>query len=234
MKKIVEGITIEYEKQDEALVKLITSKLEKKVPHILEFFGLDGVKDFKIKLWGNLEDYRSYLIPYLEAKNEKYYNWIIQYSGDGNINILPLRLVRETGTHKNMTEDEIASIACHEFVHICQNHVVKEDVDGTYWFWEALATNLGNPESFQWFFTEPDNQVDFGKIKDTKALEEITNTSCYTYAFLVGNYMLKNLSHKKILGYAKNENLLAKDGEAILQKTKDYYKSSEDKKVKLR
>lgn len=231
MQKIVNGIVIEYSPKDENLIKLIVDKLSEKAKKIMDFFELNEMKHFKIKIWDDLEKYKTHLLPYLKANNEEYHDWIIQHTMDGNINLLPIRLVRQTGTNKNMTESDIAIVACHEFVHICQQHTVKNETGSSYWFWEALATNLGNPEDFQWIKTEFKKYINFDEVNDIASLIEITNNSTYNYAFLVGNYMLKNYPHKKMLDYIKDEPKLEKDSEKILQEAKQFYKNFKKAKI---
>lgn len=219
MKKNINGIIVEYVKQDQDLVYIITNKLAEKSKAIMDFFELKEIKDFKIKIWDNLEEYKSYLMPYLKANDEQYYDWIIQHTNDGNINILPTRIAKMMSTHKNITNEKIASISCHEFVHICQSCVVEKNVEGCFWFWEGLATNLGNPEDFCKAIQKLD------KIKDVDLLEKTTNNGDYNYAYLIVHYMLKNFSHKQILGYVEDEYLLEKDAEKILNDAKDFYEN---------
>ena len=223
MQKIINGIVVEYAKQDQDLADVITRKLNETSKTIMDFFELNEVKDFKIKIWDNLEEYKSYLMPYLKANNEQYNDWIIQHTNDDNINILPARIVKLTSKHKNITNEKIALISCHEFVHICQSNVVEKEAEGCFWFWEGLATNLGNPEDFYKLIPELD------QIKDMDSLERITNNGNYNYAYLVVQYMLKNISHKQILRYVKNEILLKQDEEKILKNVKDFLQNKEEK-----
>ncbi len=223
MQKIVNGIVVEYDQQDQDLVEMIMNKLNEKSKEIMAFFELKEIKNFKIKIWDNLERYKTYLMSYLIANHEQYYDWIIQHSNDGNINILPTRIAKMTSKHENITNEKIASIACHEFVHICQSRVVAKEADGCFWFWEGLATNLGNPEDFYKLIPELD------QIKDIDSLERITNNGNYNYAYLVVQYMLKNISHKQILKYVKNEKLLKQDEEKILKNVKDFLQNKEEK-----
>ena len=94
-----------------------------------------------------------------------------------------------------MTLDELKSTILHEFVHICQQESELEHIDNDIiWFWEALATNLGNPEAFS-------------KVVIKATNEEINNFNSlsqnYPIAFTIGNYMLNNYNHDDILEYVK-------------------------------
>lgn len=226
MQKIINGMIVEYDPQDQDLVSLITNKLNGKLKTIMNFFELKEIKDFKIKIWDNIEGYKSYLMPYLKANNEQYYDWIIQHTNDGNINILPARIARMASKHKNITNEKIALISCHELVHICQSGVVEDDAEGCFWFWEGLATNLGNPEDFCEVI------IDLGEIKDINSLERITSNGNYNYAYLVVRYMLKNISHNQILKYIKNENFLERDAENILKNAKKFYQNFQKQNTK--
>ena len=107
-----------------------------------------------------------------------------------------------------MTVDELKSTILHEFVHICQQEAQKETIDNEIiWFWEALATNLGNPEKFS-------------KILITATNDEINNFIFLPYnypiAFTIGNYILENYTNEEILEYVKYPTKLLNDSELIL------------------
>lgn len=234
MEKIVNGIVLEYSIQDEDLMNEISRKLAEKSQNIMNFFELNEVKNFKIKIWDNLKDFKNHLIPFLEENGEKYCDWMNAHTYDSNINILPVRLASLSTEHKNITNEEIAIDACHEFVHICQAKAHGENNTQNPWFWEALATNLGNPEVFGRVISEFEKSVHFEDLENVDDLNNAINDGSYKYAYLMGNYMLKNISHKQILNYVKDEKLLNKNVEKILNEAKVFYKDfSQNQKANI-
>ena len=88
------------------------------------------------------------------------------------------------------------------------------------WFWEALATNLGNPENFS-------------RITIKASNEEINNFNTlsqnYPIAFTIGNYLLENYSHEEILEYVKYPSKLLVESEKILNDAREW---SNNKRIK--
>lgn len=211
------GITIEYDKKDGNLAIEILEQLEIRSKNIMDFFGLEKVDNFKIKIWGDYEKFKEFTLPFLkENKEEDSISWVTAHTFDDNINMLPARFVEKIWNRK-VDDGELATDAGHEFVHICQARCYGKNDCKNSWFWEALATNLGNPEHFDWVKKEYKKYVkweefDFEKFSDKS----------YKYVYCIGNYMLKNISHQKILDYVKNPDELEKDSEKILVDAKKY------------
>ena len=117
-----------------------------------------------------------------------------------------------------MTIDELKSIILHEFVHISQQESEKEHIkEDIVWFWEALATNLGNPEKYK-------------TISISATNEDINNFNCsadnYPIAFTIGKYILEKYSNEEILEYVKYPSKLENDSEKILNDAKLWSKIS--------
>lgn len=219
MIKTINDITIEYDKKDQNLAEEIMWTLEEKKKKILDFFGLEKIKPLKIKVWDNYEDFKAILYTYLKKVNrENELNFVTAHTFDGKLNMLPARYVEKIWQSK-VEDREIAIDACHEFVHICQQNSSGRSGDQNGWFWEALATNLGNPESFEWVKEEYDQYVNWQEILSVKELNEGNK---YKYDYLIGRYMLDKIPYKKVMEYIKNPDILEKDGERILASAKKY------------
>ena len=137
-------------------------------------------------------------------------------TNDGNINLLSLEAAHKTNEHKDMTISELESTILHEFVHICQQDSEIESSDKeVVWFWEALATNLGNPESFDRVMIEATNEEidDFNNLNNN-----------YPIAYTIGNYMLENISHEEILDYIRYSKKLLNDSDVILDNAREWSK----------
>lgn len=97
---------------------------------------------------------------------------------------------------------------CHEFVHICQQNLEVEQIEtDIYWFWEALATNLGNPDNFSVinFDISPKELKEFNNVKNN-----------YNIAFTIGKYMLINIPHDTLIEYIKYSSKLKLDESKII------------------
>ena len=87
---------------------------------------------------------------------------------------------------------------------------MKEDIS---WFWEALATNLGNPTDFKKIPINATNEEikEFGNLEDN-----------YLIAYTIGKYMLENYSHEEILDYVKYPTTILNDSDLILNNAREW------------
>jgi hypothetical protein len=172
------------------------------MPRIIEFFKINFNGKITIKLYDDLEKYKSNLISSFERKAQanhkeprKYQNWMIANTEDGNINMQSLDLIMQQEDYKNYTEEEFCYNACHEFTHLCQQQIKSENPG---WFWEALATTLGNPECQH-------------EIKGKFTLDDLNNfdkIDGYGAVYKLGKYMFENYDSDFILGMVKNNDKL--------------------------
>ena len=182
----------------------VVEYLELRMDEIMSFFKLDSLSSKKkIIVYNDLELYKRHI-----EKFYQYQDYMRADTNDGNINLLSVEAAHNTKEHSQMTVDELKSTILHEFVHICQQEAQKETIDNEIiWFWEALATNLGNPEKFS-------------KILITATNDEINNFIFLPYnypiAFTIGNYILENYTNEEILEYVKYPTKLLNDSELIL------------------
>ena len=207
---------IDYDETITYIPKVV-NYLESKINDIMTFFELDSLnKKRKIVIYNDLELYKKHIEQFYE-----YQDYMCADTNDGNINLLSLEEAHKTHEHANMTLDELKFTILHEFVHICQQDSEIENIDNDIvWFWEALATNLGNPENFS-------------RITIKASNEEINNFNTlsqnYPIAFTIGNYLLENYSHEEILEYVKYPSKLLVESEKILN---DARERSNNKRIK--
>ena len=177
---------------------------------ILNFFGLNKLKNKrKIIIYNDLEEYKKHIEKYHEYKD-----YMCADTNDGNINILSLEAAHQTKEHVNMSLDQLKSTILHEFVHLCQQDTEIEHFDkDIVWFWEALATNLGNPERFTRIEIKATNE----EISDFISLQ-----SNYLVAYTIGRYMLENYSREEIIEYVKYPSKLLRDSERILNNAREW------------
>lgn len=188
----------------------VVNYLESKMDNIMSFFELDSLKKKrKIVIYDDLELYKKHIEQFYE-----YQDYMCADTNDGNINLLSLEAARKTHEHADMTLDDLKRTILHEFVHICQQDSEIEHIDSDIvWFWEALATNLGNPEQF--------TKV---KIRATNSeIDEFNSLSSnYPVAFTIGNYMLENISQEKILEYVRYPARLLVNANNILNEAREW------------
>ncbi len=176
----------------------------------MKFFELDSLNfKRKIIIYNDLELYKKHIKQFYEYKD-----YMCADTNDRNINLLSLEEAHKTKAHANMTVKDLKNTILHEFVHICQQDSEIDSIDkDIVWFWEALATNLGNPGAFT-------------KIVIKATNEEINNFNSlsqnYLTAFTIGNYMLENYSHEAILEYVKYPQKLLRDSEEILNNAREW------------
>ena len=195
---------IYYNECDKSYLELLVNTVRKKIPSICSFFKIKYDKKIVIKLYNNLEDYKSNLKEsfkkeaLIQSKKEKKYvapreykNWMIANTEDGNINMQSLDLVKEQDDYRDYNEEKFCYNASHEFTHLCQNYL---NSDNPGWFWELVATILGNPE------VQHENNNTF-TIND---LEDFDNIDGYGLVYTFGKYLFENYDQDTILDWIKN------------------------------
>lgn len=188
-------------------VKEVIEYLESRMDEITLFLNLQNIQDKKkIVIWNDLNEYKKHIEYFFE-----YHDYMCADTLDGNVNMLTLEEAHKTREHKNMTLLEMKQNICHEFVHICQQSMeiepLNENDHSTSWFWEALATNLGNPEQFESI-----------KLEDLTGIENFNNMpNNYPIAFTLGKYMLENIDKDTIIEYIKYPKQLKIDSQSIFE-----------------
>lgn len=209
MLKEKDNFIIEYDKEYDYLDSLVET-LETEGKRILAFFDLEKLSEKqKIKIWSSIEEYKKHLEPYVE----KYYDWMNGDTYDGNINMLDINECRKTHEHKDITMEKYLKIILHEYVHICQKEVTTNNKVIS-WFWEALATNLGNP-----YYKIVDIKYDKESLSNN--FQSLKNN--YPTAYTIGKYMLENIPHNKLIYYVKNPDILYQDSDMIIENTKKWF-----------
>lgn len=200
---------IEYDERVKYIPDMI-NYLESKMDDIMYFFELYSFNSkIKIVIYNELELYKKHIEQFFE-----YYDYMCADTNDGNINLLSLEAAHQTKTHSTMTLDELKKVVLHEFVHICQQEKEIEHIDDDVaWFWEGLATNIGNPDNYE-------------VINISATNEDINNFNCsannYPISFTVVKYMVEKYSHEQILEYIKFPSKLLDDSEQILNGAREW------------
>jgi len=131
---------------------------------------------------------------------------MIANTEDGNINMQSLDLILLQDDFKNYTEDEFIFNACHEFTHLCQQKVESKNPG---WFWEVLATVLGNPEC----------QCETNESFTIKDLEEnFDEIDGYGAVFKIGKYLFSNYNQAFILSLVHDNEKMYKTVDEIISK----------------
>lgn len=208
---------IYFNECDKRYLNELIETLKFRMPSILNFFNIIYDKKIMIKLYSNLDEYKMNLINSFEREaleksqntNKKvepreYQDWMIANTEDGNINMQSLDLVMNQDDYKNYTVKEFCYNACHEFVHICQQKLGSNNPG---WFWEVIATTLGNPECQH-------------EIKEPFTLDDLNNfdqIDGYGAAYKIGRYLFDNYSNEEILDMIKDNNILNETMQSVIE-----------------
>lgn len=107
----------------------------------------------------------------------------------------------------NLSNDEILDLcynACHEFTHLCQQYLNSKNPG---WFWELIATNIGNPEVQQ-------ECNDSFTLKDLN--ERFDDIDGYSIVYKFGKYIFENYDRKTILSWIKDNEKFMSEIEGII------------------
>lgn len=219
-----ERFIIYYNECDKRYLDLLISVLNKRIPIICNFFKKNFDKKIIIKLYNNIDEYKNNLINSFkkEAKENNcdervYQDWMIANTEDGNINMQSLDLVKLQSDFRNYSEEEFCYNAAHEFTHLLQQSV---DSKNPGWFWELIATNIGNPEC-----QHLNNQV--FTLDDLNNKFDIIGGYGIVYTF--GKYIFDNYNHETILSWIKDNDRLMSEIEKVIEK---YNKELGDNMIK--
>lgn len=193
-----------YNECDKKYLEKLLRILNQRIPNILSFFKINFPRKIVIKLYDKLDEYKdnitiSFKNAFVNGKcsqEREFQYWMIANTEDGNINMQSLDLVKQLTDYADYTEEDFCYNAAHEFTHICQQFIGSNSPG---WFWEVLATNLGNPEcqhNSTESFTLEDLNNNFDKIDG------------YGAAYKIGQYLFENYDNDFILQLAYNNSKL--------------------------
>ena len=195
-----EKFIIYYNDCDKLYIDKMVNIITQRMPEILSFFKIKYNKKIIIKLYDNVEEYKRNIENSFKVEAEiesekqgkiveprKYQDWMIANTEDGNINMQSLDLIRLNNDFSDYTEKEFLFNACHEFTHLCQQQVGSNNPG---WFWEVIATALGNPECQH----ETNNSF---TIQDLD--ERFDEIDGYGAVYKIGKYLFENYDYGFIL-----------------------------------
>lgn len=198
-----DNFIVKSDKEISYLDEVITY-LDNNIKRVMDFFELENISNKKnIIIWCDITKYKEHCEEFTDYKT-----WMCGDTFDGNINMLEIEECHKTEDHDDMTLKEFKENIVHEFVHICQQEKEVEPMDEDIsWFWEALATNLGNPY---------DEVISFDITSDElNNFNDLDNN--YEIAYTIGKYMLDNYDKEKILEYVMYPKKLVNDTDNILK-----------------
>ncbi len=202
-----EKFIIYYNECDKRYIELLVKTINERSPFICDFFEIVYDEKIVIKLYNNLEEYKKNLEDSFKMQNleRKYENWMIANTEDGNINMQSLDLVKQQDDFKYYTEQIFCYNACHEFTHLCQQYLNSKNPG---WFWELIATNIGNPE----------NQHECNDNFTLKELnEKFDEIDGYGIVYKFGKYIFENYDRETILSWIKDNDKFNKAIESIIE-----------------
>lgn len=187
------------------LENIINSKKEM----IFDFFNIDDVNT-KIIVWDNKNDYKNNLLDSWKKQgcDREYQDYFIANTEDGNINMLSYELVTSLDDFKDYSLNEYLLNICHEFVHICQESIGSRSPG---WFWEVIATNLGNPEN------QHETNSEFTLDDLYNRFDDIDG---YGAVYKLGKHLFENYDKDFILSLIKDNNKLIEFEDKLIIKQK--------------
>jgi len=202
-----EKFIIYYNECDKDYINLLVKTINERSTFICDFFGIVYNEKIVIKLYNNLKEYKKNLEDSFRRQNleRKYENWMIANTEDGNINMQSLDLVKQQDDFKYYTDQIFCYNACHEFTHLCQQYLNSKNPG---WFWELIATNIGNPE----------NQHECDDIFTLEDLNErFDDIDGYGIVYKFGKYIFENYDRETILSWIKDNEKFMKEIEGIIE-----------------
>lgn len=199
MKKELDKFVIHYQVEDKSYIDKLIGVLESKILEIMTFFKLSDIDEkIIIKIYDDKDKYKRDLINAWKGQGvvREFCDNFIANTEDGCINMLSFDLIRSIDDFKNYSIDEFCYNVRHEFVHICQQIVGSKNAG---WFWEVIATNLGNPECQR-------------KVRINCSLNDIKyhfdEIDGYGVVYTIGKYLFSNYSKDFILDLVLNNDKL--------------------------
>lgn len=190
MNEELDKFIIFFGENDISYIDKLVNVLNSKVLEIMDFFRINDFNEkIVIKIYDDKDKYKNNLINVWRKNgiNRDFQDNFIANTEDGCINMLSFDLVRSIKDFEDYSIDEFCYNVRHEFVHICQQ-IVGSANDG--WFWEVLATNLGNPECQR-------------EVKINCSLDDVKyrfdEIDGYGVVYTIGNYLFSNYSKDFIL-----------------------------------
>lgn len=202
-----ENFIIRYTESDISYIEEAIEKLNGKYIEYMEFFGVGKLPNkVEFVLYNDLVAFREKMIN----SNGHVKETTVGHAQGNLVEILTLNERKKIEIHKNSTEQTIIMTFAHELLHIF--HAFYKGSNKSSWFAEGLAINLGSP------------RYELGLI-DCTADDLINRRGKSRHFFAMVKYMLENMSHEKILEYAKNDDLVINDTEEIYTLANEWIKS---------
>ena len=201
-----DNFILEFNEKDKELAEQVAGVLDKKYREIMEWFELKSLpKKTLIKIYDDREKYKANIMPWLEENGERWHDWMIGDTFDGNINLLNLEKCREVKEHADMDMQDFLTTPIHEFVHICHRAIIDDEY--VTWFMEGLATQLAE----QGYYTISHIPYTAEQLLDD--FKELKHS--YQIVYTLMGYMLEHNSHEQMLEYARHPSTV--DLEQLIQ-----------------
>ena len=188
---------IKYTELDIEYIEQAIEELNRKYNEYMEFFGIGELPEkVEFVLYNNLDIFREKMNASYRHVNET----TVGHAHGTLVEILTLNERKKIEIHKNSTKETIVMTFAHELLHIF--HIFYKGNNRSSWFAEGLAINLDSP------------RYELGLIDCTP--DDLIHRRCKSrHFFAMVKYKLENMTHEKILEYAKNDDLVIKDTEKI-------------------
>lgn len=192
-----EKFLIHYTESDIDYIDGAIGRLNSKYVEFMDFFNVPELPEKPVFiLYNDLDVFREKMIKSYGHVSET----TVGHAYGNLVEILTLNERKKIGIHKNSTTETIIMTFAHELLHLF--HVFYKGDNRSSWFAEGLAINLGSP------------RYELGLI-DCTADDLVNRKGKSRHFYAMVKYMLENMSHEKILEYAKDDDLVINDTKEI-------------------
>ncbi len=199
--------SIEYDKKSEKLVQTINEALSKNFQRILDFWGIEKLNNHvNIQIYSELDDWIKF---YENISGTQYQDYIVGCANGPSIYVLAYDEYKKTQVHKNDSIEDFQKIMIHEFVHICQNQLCKDNSKMSFIMGEGLATYLAE---------QPYNtNIKIDYPKETLFSNDFFSVSndLYSISQKIVRKLVEKVSRGKLIEYTLDYTKLYKDWDEL-------------------
>ena len=199
--------SLEYDGKSKKLFQSINDALSQNFQRILDFWGIEKLDNHvKIQIFSDLDDWIKF---YENLSGTKYQDYVIGCANGSNIYVLAYDEYKKTQMHKNDSLEDFQKVMIHEFVHICQNQLCKDNSKMSFIMGEGLATYLADQPYHH------DAKIDYPK--ETLFSNDFFSISndLYSVSQKIVRKLVEKVPHDKLIEYALDYTKLYKDWDEL-------------------
>lgn len=184
----------------------IFDALNDNLARIMSFFEVEKLsKAISVCIHSDLEEWKNFITN----RGTPYQDYVVGCAWEGKIDVLAFEEYQKTQMHKDDSFDDFLKVVIHEFVHICHQEIQPDFSKVTWFIGEGLATYLADQR-----YNE-EEEIDFPKETLFDFRQFMNLHSPYCAAQKLVRALVKKVTHKELLEYARDAEKLYMDWEKI-------------------